>query len=512
MTIESAARGLLLVPFFAVGCASAPTTSEAAPPSESFCTESLAAPRAEEGCGVFADSRYGNDDNEGLKDTPVQTLARAIALARTGRRRVFACTEHYNDATVNLPTGIDLWGGFDCQREWRYYGDEYRASIQVVGDESMVAVNVVPVEGEGDGLDDGISTIADMDLYAHDGQSLGRPSIAVVVQPGAVAEVLRGHIKAGRGARGWNAENASSQRPTDGAFGKVGVEACTAATAAGGAAVTTVCDDGRTSIGGKGGDGHATSGEDGSDGAPMSQPSTLMRGHGGAGESSDGQQCIEGEHGQDGEPGMRGAGGRGVGRISDAGEWVGVSGGDGGKGAPGHGGGGGGGARGGALACGAGFQGGASGGSGGAGGCGGVGAKGGGYGGASIAVLVLHGGKITLHGTLIQTGGLGRGGDGGRSQPGGFGGYGGPEGRGNNNRARAGCRGGDGGYGGYGGYGGGGAGGPSIGIAYFDEEQLTLDGVTFKLGKGGTRGRSLTLDGSGWGEDGIVSEKVRFPR
>jgi hypothetical protein len=71
--------------------------------------------------------------------------------------------------------------------------------------------------------------------------------------------------------------------------------------------------------------------------------------------------------------------------------------------------------------------------------------------------------------------------------------------------------GGRGGQGGPGGYGGPGRGGDSIGIAYLDEDQLTLQGVTFEIGppgKGGT-----TWDWSGEeivAEDGEAHKTLRF--
>jgi hypothetical protein len=78
------------------------------------------------------------------------------------------------------------------------------------------------------------------------------------------------------------------------------------------------------------------------------------------------------------------------------------------------------------------------------------------------------------------------------------------------------CRGGYGGWGGMGGYGGGGAGGPSIGIAYADDEQLTLDRVTFEIGEGGPGGIAdvfdETRDKANRGSDGFSAETMRFAR
>ncbi|WP_049949385.1 hypothetical protein [Sorangium cellulosum] len=71
-----------------------------------------------------------------------------------------------------------------------------------------------------------------------------------------------------------------------------------------------------------------------------------------------------------------------------------------------------------------------------------------------------------------------------------------------------GARGGDGGEGGYGGPG---RGGDSIGIAYLDEERLTVEGVTFTLGPPGKGGISWDKQGERIsGEDGVAVEMRRF--
>ncbi|HTN85055.1 MAG TPA: hypothetical protein VL242_15255, partial [Sorangium sp.] len=74
------------------------------------------------------------------------------------------------------------------------------------------------------------------------------------------------------------------------------------------------------------------------------------------------------------------------------------------------------------------------------------------------------------------------------------------------------CSGGNGGRGGDGGYGGPGRGGDSIGIAYLDEDQLTLEGVTFELGPPGDGGVSWAVNGDEIrAEDGNAVETLRFP-
>jgi hypothetical protein len=109
--------------------------------------------------------------------------------------------------------------------------------------------------------------------------------------------------------------------------------------------------------------------------------------------------------------------------------------------------------------------------------------------------------------TQIYTDGGGDGGRGGDPQSGGLGGTSGPEAPVLNPRS---CPGGHGGRGGDGGFGGGGLGGPSIGIAYLDEDRLTLDGVTFDIKEAGKGGYSSSIYPASQGEDGIAAEKMRF--
>src|SRR5688500_3113766 len=60
------------------------------------------------------------------------------------------------------------------------------------------------------------------------------------------------------------------------------------------------------------------------------------------------------------------------------------------------------------------------------------------------------------------------------------------------------------------GYGGGGSGGPSIGIAHADDEQLSLDRVTFEIGPGGPGGiadvEDETRDKANRGSDSFAAE------
>ncbi|WP_236644579.1 hypothetical protein [Sorangium cellulosum] len=151
-------------------------------------------------------------------------------------------------------------------------------------------------------------------------------------------------------------------------------------------------------------------------------------------------------------------------------------------------------------------KGGAGGGSGGAGGCGGRGGRGGENGQPSIAILALHA-EVTVRDSIITSDNGGPGGDGGLPEEGGKAGRGAPGGALGDGMWS--CQGGSGGPGGDGGPG---RGGDSIGIAHLDEDQLTLEGVTFELGLPGPGGTSWEWSGEViTGEDGIAVETQRFP-
>ncbi|WP_437627206.1 hypothetical protein [Sorangium sp. So ce1151] len=499
---------LLLV---AAGCGTAPGPSDAggaacdgtsscqgeAPP-ESVCLERLAADVLEDGCGVFVSGVLGGGDdaNPGTKERPVLTPQRAVELARTGRGRVFACTDGYF-GPLTLPSGVDLIGGFSCFNWKRMPG---ALTTLQISDKPDFPLTIVP-SGAGDtGAADGVSTIIDMRMFAWGPRT-------VLVRSGTEVELIRTEMRASFGWAGhdgekWPYPNQGARGP-DGLFAE---DACSAATVHGGAAVVNPCDGGIPSIGGKGGDGLPDGAGDGEDGQPFvaSQPTY---GRGGNGDMGD-THCQDGRVAVPGEQGVVGAPGEGIGRITETGweaDWAA----DGGRGTPGQGGGGGGGRRGGLSVCGAASKGGAGGGSGGAGGCGGRGGRAGENGYPTIGIVALHA-RLTVRDSVITTREGGPGGDGGPPEEGGKGGRGAPgttlaDGTWS-------CGGGNGGRGGDGGYGGPGRGGDSIGIAYLDEDQLTLEGVTYELGPPGMGGTSWDWSGEAvTGQDGGKFETLRFP-
>ncbi|AUX24894.1 PGRS family protein [Sorangium cellulosum] len=419
-------------------------------------------------CGVFVSSSLGDDTGAGAKATPMKTLAAAIERIRGENApvRIYACAEELAEA-VELPAGVNLYGGLDCKRGWAWTGD---AKTTIFAGPDQVALAVRGAEGT--------THIEDVLVKAADAQTEGASSIAVLVD-GATVELVRSELVAGNGADGApGAPGAEPVAPADpvppaqaGAAGNGGVNACSDldetpgpdAILIGGAAVENACD-GENSAGGKGGDGGITNGSDGEAGvmgtagqAGIGQPET-----GGAWECLPGSGL--GNPGSRGEDGGSGTGASGMGTLSATSGYVGVSGGAGTAGKPGQGGGGGGGAKG--LAnCGGGQPGaGASGGSGGAGGCGGKPGQGGGAGGASIALASVDA-TVTLTDCRLQAGRGGKGGAGGAAQLGGTGGNGGTGGTASGFSQNA-CNGGQGGKGGNGGPGGGGLGGPSFAIAF----------------------------------------------
>ncbi|XXT17255.1 hypothetical protein WME94_44220 [Sorangium sp. So ce429] len=157
-------------------------------------------------------------------------------------------------------------------------------------------------------------------------------------------------------------------------------------------------------------------------------------------------------------------------------------------------------------------RGGAGGGSGGDGGCGGREGRGGANGQPgqpSIGVLVLHA-RVTVRDTKITADSGGRGGDGREPKDGGRGGRGAAGGTLGDELAT--CFGGRGGQGGPGGYGDPGRGGDSIGVAYLDEDQLTLEGVAIETGQPGMGGTSWNYDGTTtMGPSGEAHQTLRFP-
>ncbi|AKT38601.1 hypothetical protein [Chondromyces crocatus] len=484
-------------------------------PTYGGCIPSESAIPVANDCGVWASSSQGHDGNAGIKAGPVKSLAEAFSRALDpdkGTGRVYACAEPFQEA-VEVPPGITLYGGLDCEAEWGFVGDQRKTTI--AGPPDRVAMRLLPGEAA--------SRIEDVLVQAANGETPGASSIAVLAHQ-ASAELVRCELVAGDGAVGATGEHgAVPAMPGDppptaqaGLPGVAGTRPCLTVsgtlvlTTAGGPPVELVCDDGATSLGGKGGDGLANSGQSGQSGQ------TGDAGPGGTGAQANETTwtCTAGRGlGGDGSTGLEGTVGApaaGVGALSPELGFVGTSGVAGTVGRPGQGGGGGGAAYGGACGILPGAHG--AGGSGGTGGCGGKPGQGGGPGGASFGLVSLDA-RVVLTESKITAGNGGLGGQGGDGQVGGPGGVGGAGGSFSSvNPMRSGCAGGVGGKGGDGGPGGGGLGGHAAAVA-FSGTPLSLDeSIPLTFGAAGPGGMGGTGAGDGaQGEGGLATRVLELP-
>ncbi|WP_438018925.1 hypothetical protein WMF18_07515 [Sorangium sp. So ce315] len=489
-----------------------------ADPPKDPCVPSESTGPVDETCGVFVSVSLGSPEGTGTKSAPFSSLQEAIQRAAepNGTGRVYACAgegEQFSEV-VEVPGGVTLHGGLDCNSDWRWLGGETKTEL--TADEGMIPLTM--------GGSSGTVRIEDLRVVAkstaqqHEGAGLS--SIAAVAH-GTAVELVRCEIEAGDAAPG--ADGASvMERAGQGASGLPGLNACSrndSSPVPGGLSVTNDCgtpgDTTDDSTGGRGGSGFPERGSAGEHGQPR-DPANSAQENGGAGWSMLAPRCTPGLVGSNGAIGTPGAGATGPGAISMTG-YAGVAGRSGDRGAPGQGGGGGGGARGevgadlSTYVCRDGVavdRGGASGGSGGAGGCGGQGGSGGFPGGASIALISIEA-TLSFEGVTLKAGAGGQGGNGGDGQLGGDGGQGGLGGEVASNHIGLsdGCPGGPGGRGGQGGNGGGGQGGHSLGIA-FRGAPPPSDGVVIEHGAAGLGGNS-DVPGSR-GDNGIAGATRAF--
>lgn len=440
-----------------------------------------------DGCGIFV-ATSGGDNGLGTKASPVQTLKAAIARAKDGEKRVYACAETF-DETVTVDADVTIFGGLDCSKDW-----SYSPTIRTLFTAPPDSIPLHVVTGAG-------LRMEDVDVTAADAVSPGGSSIAIIAESMAVLDLSRAAINSGVPSDGL--DGAGFPGPAaDGAKGVSGVGACTAGVTNTPDPPVNRCGD-MLSSGGGGGDGALANGQPGQAGVP------LVNNNGGTGEGI--TACTDGTAGADGMDGIAGTGASGLGAIDGTG-YTGVAGEAGEAGTPAQGGGGGGGAKGGTGAgkcANAAQAGGASGGTGGSGGCGGEGAAGGGPAGSSIGIVSLGATLLFSEVTITAKKG-GRGGNGGKGQGGGIGGSGGSGGSvPNGSVLKFGCAGGAGGTGGKGGNGGGGLGGHSIGIAHVGALPDTTGAAIFVAspGDGGTGdGVSDTTNGA----KGVAVETQAF--
>ncbi|WP_159396822.1 PGRS family protein [Sorangium cellulosum] len=463
---------------------------------------------------MFVSAGRGSAEGSGTKDAPLSSLQEAVALAQqNGTGRVYACAgdgEAFNEA-VDVPSGVTIYGGFDCGNKWLWVGDTTKTTLTAEPGAIPLTMHGVP----------GIVHIEDMHIVAQPG---GQQTNETVSSIAAIAlstnvELVRCMLEAGDAAPGANGALHASAAGV-GPAGRAGENACSSpdgADVAGGGVVRNDCgtpdDPSDDSVGGKGGNGSISEGYNGTSGEPVI-PADGDEPNGGAGHVRNSvNPCTPGVEGNSRDAGMPGADATGRGAISAAG-YAGVGGIAGGRGMSGQGGGGGGGERGASPAstrrCPGGVdnRAGAGGGSGGPGGCGGAGGRGGLPGGASIALVSIDA-ALSFNAVILKSANGGDGGDGGDGQQGGAGGAGGPGGTvpTGSEGISAGCPGGAGGRGGDGGKGGGGQGGHSLGIAFLGQQPPTEGATVFHgtAGRGGTGGSPDRR-----GADGVAMDMLGF--
>jgi hypothetical protein len=458
------------------------------------------------GCGIWVSSTLGDDSHPGSQDLPVQTVAKAIALATGGPMRVYACGELYAEA-VKLPAGVSLTGGFTCTQAseggavlWAWKMGKPRATL-------APGPGLVPLTLLAAGADAKSSLVSYVEAKAAAAVEPGGSAIAVLALDGAQAVIRHSTVFAGNAADGadGDAGDHDGLPAQKGIPGNGGANACIMNIGLGGGAVVLHCD-GETSTGGPGGDGTEGFAGGGGAGTPLPAPNPQGLGLGGNGEAAaPGLACTGGATGAAGKSGQHGLGGLEPGQITSEG-YIGEPGIDGTPGKPGQAGGGGG-ASVGKPICGAAPHGGAGGGSGGTGGCGGHAGKGGQAGGSSFGIASRSTG-IFVYDSTITTGKGGNGGKGGAQQLGGQIGLPGPGGFGFNgiDGIHPGCAGGAGGPGGNGGHGGGGHGGSSVPVAHAGINGVLVDAATIRtFGKKGIGGQGGNPDLPGVnGEDGVA--------
>ena len=398
---------------------------------------------------VFVSTRFGDNNGTGGRDQPYETLDVALVVARQTQRDIYMDLGIYDlrGQTLTVPAGVDIYGGYNFDRESGNWPRNDRTINQTLIRGSAQLLRYENLDQP--------TRLGNVVLHASDALGDSLNSIAVVaVDVGDGHLMLRNvRLESGAGSQGDDGDDGvsiSQAQP-----GNTGTSFNQVPPGVGGTAgINPQCAAG--TAGGRGGDGANADGVLGNavdgDGA-----GGLSGGAGGPGAAA-GVDGAPGEAGDGGENGGDGASGGPEGDIDPAtGLWRPRSstGGRSGTNGGGGGGGGGGGSDGGTET-------GGGGGGGGAGGCGGTGGGPAVGGGGSFA-LYIRGGTVTIVRSEFVAGHGGSGGQGGRGGLGGPGGAGGPAGSGCEGCGTGG-RGGRGGDGGCGGDGAGGDGGPTFAI------------------------------------------------
>ncbi|HTA89761.1 MAG TPA: hypothetical protein VK745_09310 [Polyangiaceae bacterium] len=461
-------------------------------PDDAFVDSNCDGIDGDKSAAIFA-SPDGDDKADGAFGAPVKSLAKAVELAASAGKAVYACVGDFTDNVVIDTKAVSIFGGYDC-KDWSR--SNARPTVKPASGIALTVRNATGV------------TVDRMSFVAATATDPSASSIAVEVAASNQVSLSHLELDAGDGAAGLAGETVSglatsAQNGSPGGAGlecQAGLVSCSVTRVEGGDGLPTYC--GGTQVHG------GTGGADGP--YPRGYPSFGLAGTPGTSGSG-----YAGPSGLAGEPGVLAT--AGFGSVTDAGYVASNSGADGKNGENGQSGGGG---TGGYSCyyganteadCAAGngqlesqYYYGSGGGQGGYGGCGGMAGHGGGAGGASIALLSINS-TVSLSWSSLTTGSGGAGGvpsDGASGQLGGAGGKAGAPtswALGMYAEFTNGQDGGSGGDGGHGGPGGAGGGGPSVTLVALGTAPTT-EAVTFTPGAGGTGGPGLA------GQDGASGE------
>lgn len=425
----------------------------------------------------------GRDLNDGTRAAPVNSIARAMAIASsTGKRKIFIATGRYL-APSSWSSGVSLHGGYDAS--WNRTASEAARAVLLAPSTGMLieglttptTIERVVIQG-----DDALAGRAAQALrVVNSGSSLALRFVNVRAgKGGAGVDGARGRAGAS-GNPGFPGENATRGLPNTSPRGGVGgLSAATGSGHTGGVGGAGTSPDGAwgtglgAGAGGWSGCRFAGNGSNGATGAtlPNGAPGTSASGPGTLSAVGLWVAPLSATAGQSGREGVGGSSGGGGGKLTCLGF----------------------------------LEAGGGGGGGGASGTGGTGGAPGTSGGPSIAITLVASSPL-LNEVAIETGGAGNGGLGGIGGAGGVGGAGGPGGNGvgwldalgDELRSGRGGWGGAGGFGSAGGRGGDGAPGASVGIWCSGVSGFAAGNSTWILGApgltGSARGQRLDLLG-----------------
>ena len=130
------------------------------------------------GLGTYVSANTGNDNNPGTQASPVQTIAKGMANAKTigGGADVYIAEGHYTEK-VTLVEGTSLLGGYQCSTTsctWANDPTKYDAAIFAVDAAGVLADNTITQATSVDGLR----------LMGQDGAGAGNGRTAITLAGG----------------------------------------------------------------------------------------------------------------------------------------------------------------------------------------------------------------------------------------------------------------------------------------------------------------------------------------